>query len=51
MAKVEVKFSSFSSRHNASPGDVKKVDAEEVAALEADGVASPTSKKEAEKAQ
>lgn len=51
MTKVEVKFTSFSSKHDASPGDVKKVDASEVAGLEADGVAQPTSKKEAEKGQ
>lgn len=51
MAKVEVKFTAFSDKHNASPGDVKKVEDYEVAGLESDGVAAPTSKAEAEKAK
>lgn len=51
MAKVEVKFTAFSSAHNAAPGDVKKVEDFEVARLESDGVAAPTSKTEAEKAK
>jgi hypothetical protein len=50
MTTVEVKFSGFSSKHNARPGDVKKVPAEDVAGLESDGIAVPTSKKEVEKA-
>lgn len=50
MATVEVKFNAHSGKHNAAPGDVKKVDASEVKRLEADGVASPVSKSEAAKA-
>ena len=49
--QVEVKFSAHSAKHKAVPGDVKKVDADEVRRLESDGVASPTSQKEAAKAE
>ncbi len=50
MAQVEVEFSAYSSKYNAKPGDTKKVPAEEVPALLYDGVAEPTSQKEAKKA-
>lgn len=51
MAQVEVKFSAHSAKHKAVPGDVKKVDADEVKRLESDGVASPVNKTEAAKAE
>jgi hypothetical protein len=51
MAQVEVKFNAHSGKHNAVPGDVKKVDASEVKALENDGVASPVNQTEAKKAE
>lgn len=51
MAQVEMKFSAHSAKHNAKPGDVKKVDARDAARLEVGGIAEPTSNKEAEKAK